>query len=581
VAFSKKALFDVAGTCVWRDWDLWEIVMPKSHTQGEHRGLAAAADGKFGRFGRMFNEIEGPEFDPDALAALAESMIKEDDGQFFNNADGDENIRLPAGYTYFGQFVDHDLTLDKTSIGEQEADAEATDNFRTAALDLDCVYGTGPGGDLILYDEDYKFRLSGHRLAPKPPASGPGSVRTQFDHRRDSTGAALIGDPRNDENVMVAQLHQAFTVMHNKILDTPALMAGIDGKSERFRRAARLARWHYQWVVVNDYLKRICQPEIYNDIVNPGGTPRLRLYPKDDFTAYPYMPIEFAGAAYRFGHSMVRPSYALNAIVGTQKPPPSNTPKRIPIFKDGAGQLEDLRGFRRLPDDWGIDWGYFFELPGKPPASQMGTGTLQPAYRIDTLLVDPLKTLVNPDLLARPARERNLAFLNLLRGSRLRLPTAEQVGDMMTIGAFPAARFPMLTPEQIWSAGSRRAAPFADQTGDEGVDTARDARRPLLEQFGANTPLWYYVLREAEWYGTWGPGDTRTTPQKDRGLTDNFGGHHLGPIGSTIVLETFLGLLMGDRGSYIHQAGWRPMAPITTGDPDAFELKHLIAWALA
>jgi Animal haem peroxidase len=564
--------------------------MPKTHSQGEHRGLAAAADGKFGRFGRMYVGIEGPEFDPDDLAALAESMIKADAGKFFNEEDSDENFLLPAGYTYFGQFVDHDLTLDKTTLGEQEADGDAIDNFRTAALDLDCVYGTGPGGDVILYDENYKFRLSGHRLAPKPPATGPGSVRTQFDHRRDSSGAALIGDPRNDENVIVAQLHQAFTVLHNKILDTPQLMGSIPAKekSERFRRAARLARWHYQWVVVNDYLKRICQPEVYDDMVNPGGTPRLRLYPKEDLTAYPYMPIEFAGAAYRFGHSMVRPSYALNADIGTQQPDgpapddeAAGPPTRIPIFKDGAGPEEDLRGFRRLPDHWGIDWGYFFELEGKAPPTQIGSGTLQPAYRIDTLLVDPLRMLVNPDLIGNPPPRRNLAFLNLLRGSRLRLPTAEQVGEMMTIGSFPAARFPMLTPEQIWSAGSRRAAPPADQTGDEGVDAARELRRPLLERFGANTPLWYYILREAEWYGTWGAGDTRKTPHKERGINDELGGHHLGPIGSTILLETFLGLLIGDRGSYIHQAGWRPMAPIAGSGSEPFELKHLMSWALA
>lgn len=554
--------------------------MARSHFQGDHRGLAAAADGSFGRFGRMFPRLEGPEFDEQALAQLATSMIKDDDGQFFNAGDSDENVRLPAGYTYFGQFVDHDLTLDTTSIGESEADPEGVFNFRTASLDLDCVYGNGPGGNLVLYDEDFRLRLSTHRIAPAPPTTGPGRVRTQFDHRRDTHHVALIGDPRNDENAIVAQLHQAFTVFHNKILATPALMNGVDGRSERFRRATRLARWHYQWVILNDYLKRICQPEIYRDIVNPSGTPRLRLYPKPaDVAAFPYMPIEFAGAAYRFGHSMVRPSYALNATAGTKQPPAAH--KRIPLFGgDGPGSTDDLRGFRRIQSGHGIDWGYFLDLDGQAPATQLETGTLQPAYRIDTLLVDPLHLLVNPDLVGRKPIERNLAYLNLLRGSRLRLPTAEQVGDAMNIGAFAAARFPMLTPDQIWSAGSRNNAPFDQQTGDEGLDIARDARRPLREAFGANTPLWYYVLREAEWYGTWDAGDTADMPARDRGQGDLLGGHHLGPIGSTIILETFVGLLLGDPGSFIHQAGWRPMAPIAGPDPDAFELKHLIEWAL-
>ena len=551
--------------------------MARSHFQGEHRGLAAGADGGFGRFGRMFDGLEGPEFDEGALALLAGSMIKDDSGQFFNSSDSDENVRLPAAYTYFGQFVDHDLTLDKTSIGEAEADPDAVSNFRTAALDLDCVYGNGPGGDVILYDDTYKFRLSTHRIGTVP-TTGPGKTRTQFDHRRDNQLVALIGDPRNDENIIVAQMHQAFTVFHNKILDTPQLLNGVSARSEKFRRAARLARWHYQWVILHDYLKRICQPEIYRDIVNPGGTPRLRLYRKpDDVAAYPYMPIEFAAAAYRFGHSMVRPSYALNAVVGTGQ----TGSKRIPIFgADNAGPLQDLRGFRRMPQQWGIDWGYFLELEGDPPPTQSGTGTLQPAYRIDTLLVDPLKHLVNPDLVGRAPIERNLAYLNLLRGSRLRLPTAEQVGDAMNIGSFGAARFPMLAPEDIWSAGSRNAAAAGQTTGDEGIDVARAARGPLAAQFGNNTPLWYYILREAEWYGTWDAGDTPTTPARDRGKNDAMGGHHLGPIGSTIILETFLGLLLGDPGSFVHQAGWRPMAPIAPTSSETFELKHLIAWAL-
>lgn len=551
--------------------------MPRSHTQGDHRGLAAAADGMFGRFGRMFDTLEGPEFDPVALEAVARSMIKNDDGQVFNDPDDDENVRLPAGYTYFGQFVDHDLTADRTTVGEQEADASAVDNFRTAALDLDCVYGNGPGGDLVLYDNDLRLKLSTHRIAPVPPTSGPGSTRTQFDHRRDSAHVALIGDPRNDENMIVAQIHQAFTQFHNRIMDTPQLMMGVQDRSERFRRAARLARWHYQWVVVNDYLKRICMPEIFDEIVNPGGTPRLRYYPKpDDVAAYPYMPIEFAAAAYRFGHSMVRPSYALNDAIGTD-----HAHKRVPIFADGAAPHGDLRGFRQMAMGAGIDWGYFLELEGNPPASQNGTGTLQPAYRIDTLLVDPLRLLVNPDLIGRRPIERNLAYLNLLRGSRLRLPTAEQVGEAMGMGNFGAARFPMLHPEDIWSAGSRHAAAFDQDTGDEGIDTARTARRPLLDAFRGSTPLWYYILREAEWYGVWSISDTRETPSGERGTGDGLGGHHLGPIGSTIVIETFMALLQGDPGSYVHQAGWRPMTPIAPSTPEAFELKHLISWALA
>ncbi|MBJ6123639.1 peroxidase family protein [Sphingomonas mollis] len=535
----------------------------------------------------MFADLEGPEFDPLALEALALSMVKKDAGQFYNAPDGDENVLLPAGYTYFGQFVDHDLTLDRTTVGEQEADPEAVENFRTAAMDLDCVYGNGPAGGLVLYDEKAKLRQGTKRIGGKPPKTGPGSVRTQFDQRRDTDGVALIGDPRNDENSIVAQVHQAFVMFHNRIIDDATLMNGVAGTQERFRRASRLARWHYQWIILHDYLKRICQPEIYDDYVKPGIMPSLRLYPKQpELAHWPYMPIEFAAAAYRFGHSMVRPSYALNSLVGTAQPsaspPPPDQSRRIPIFKAGAGELDDLRGFRPIPGEWGIDWGYFLDLPGKAPTTQQGVGTLQPAYRIDTLLVDPLANLVNPDLAERQPIEKNLAYLNLLRGSRLRLPTAEQIAEAMHIGSFAAARFPFLSPEQIWSAGSRNAPSFDDDADDEGLDAARAARRPLRDRFAGATPLWYYILREAEWYGTWQDRDDRTMPHTQRGADDMFGGHHLGPIGSAIVLETFLGLLIADQSSFIHQAGWRPMRPIAPADESMpFELKHLVQWALA
>lgn len=547
--------------------------MPRTHLQGAHRGLDAAANGKFGRFGRLFAGLEGPEFDDDALFAVAETMMKTDPGQFFNEEDDDENKFLPAAYTYFGQFVDHDLTLDKTALGESEADPDAVDNFRSAALDLDCVYGNGPWGDLVLYEQDFTLAVSGSHIDTGLPAR---QVGTQLDHRRDATGTALIGDPRNDENVIVAQIHQAFVSFHNKIMKTNALMSGVQDRTERFRRAHRLAGWHYQWVVVHDFLKRITMPEIYEDIVNPGGNPRSRLYDKPaDLAVYPYMPIEFAGAAYRFGHSMVRPSYALNANAGVQQ----TGKQRIPIFDatpNNTDPRRDLRGFRAIPNDWGIDWGFFLDLPGTAPGTQLGTGSLQPAYRIDSFLVEPLAKLVNPDVINLSARDRHLAFRNLQRGSRLRLPTAEQVADAMHIGRFPAARFPMLSPEQIWSAGSKNGPP----TGDGTIDKARQDRAALAADFEGATPLWYYILREAEWYGVRDPGDTATTPFHQRGKNDERGGHYLGPIGSTIVLETFIGLLLADGNSFLHQGGWRPRAPIAGSHPEKFDLKRLIEWSL-
>lgn len=541
------------------------------HDIGDRRGMDEAIAGGFGRFGRMFPAQIGIEYSEAALEQLAETMIKKDDGQFFNQGDDDENLLIPAGYTYFGQFVDHDLTLDTTSIGERENDAGAIVNFRTPRLDLDSVYDRGPVGSPHLYDKDFAL-LVGANKAPPTEAK----VQTRHDHIRGPDDSALIGDARNDENNLVAQMHTSFIAFHNKVIRNDTLMAGLTDRWDKFRRAAQIVRWHYQWVIVHDFLKKISQPDIYADITRTGSLPRLRNY-RLPSTGFAFMPIEFSGAAYRFGHSMVRPGYALNNLVGTNQA----GEKRIPIFKvnpDGSptGELDDLRGFRALPGAWGIDWGYFLDLPGTPPAAQLGTGTLQPSYRIDTLLVEGLARL--PDHSKEPIERQSLPFLNLLRGSMMRLPSAEQVASEMALPVGGIGKFPMMDSENIWSAGSRMADPDEPELKD--LRAARAKLAPLFKDGMGNnhTPLWYYILREAEWYATWTPED-KDGKAANGAEADIFGGHHLGPMGSTIVLETFMAILAADPFSILHKPGWRPMAPIA--DPaKEFGLAQLIEWAL-
>ncbi len=549
------------------------------HNLGDRRGMDEAVAGGYGRFGRMFPDQIGIEYNEEALWQLAETMIKkEDPGQFFNLGDEDENPTIPAGYTYFGQFVDHDLTLDQTGIGERESDPGATSNFRTARLDLDSVYGRGPFGSPHLYSNDFTL-LTGADITPPKP----GPVQTRHDHLRGPADHALIGDPRNDENNIVAQIHTAVIACHNKVMRTASLMAGVHQRWERFQRAAQITRWHYQWVVVHDFLAKVTHKAIYADVMSSGSLPRLRYYNAPS-AKYPYMPIEFSGAAYRFGHSMVRPSYALNAVVGVDQEHPMQPGqiqnRRIPIFDAAQSDVHgDLRGFRKIPAAWGIDWGYFLKMPGRMPETQhLGAGALQPSYRIDSLLVRGLAVL--PDHMAETERKRSLPFLNLLRGSMMRLPSAEQVASRMSLPTGGVGTFPLLDPVTIWSAGSRFAKPVEDD-----LTELRDRRAALAPMFkdglGQNhTPLWYYILREAEWYSTWSADQNDPEGSgKHGGEADIFGGHHLGPMGSTIVLETFMGLMIADTTSILHKPGWRPMVPIADPTKD-FGLAELIEWAL-
>jgi hypothetical protein len=307
---------------------------------------------------------------------------------------------------------------------------------------------------------------------------------------------------------------------------------GLDVGSDVFKEAQRLVRWHYQWIVVHDFLRgHIVGPEIVDDIlppktykvsqlpsgsanpdtdpIGPGDVsltqPDLRFYGWQD---EPYMPVEFSVAAYRFGHSMVRPSYFFNDFVR------GNTePKRTPIFSDDPGPLANLNGFRPLPDAWAFDWKYFFEVSGEPNLPQ-------PSYRIDEFLASPLGTLQGPP----PAPGlRSLALRNLLRGVRLGLPSGQTVARAM------------------------------------GMEPLTDAELDLAAKgapsFVGNAPLWYYVLRESQ---------LRTA------------GRRLGPVGGRIVAEVLIGLLSGDPLSYLRvEPNWQP----TLGPGGAFAMPDLIRFA--
>ena len=251
-----------------------------------------------GMFGRMFPDLHPFSIEDGPLQELADAMTDSDPASAAGN-----NDKVPSGFTYLGQFVDHDITLDLTAIGEKESDPTAVENFRTPALDLDSVYGLGPDGSRHLYarnpgDADGK-NPGPTFLIGKTINVAAGGVTG--DHRNDlprgPEGFALVGDHRNDENLIVAQTHVAILKFHNKVC--AQLAAAGTPANAIFAEARRLVTWHYQWMVLHDWIERVTEKGIVAKILEHGR----RFY---RFQTTPFMPVEFSAAAYRLGHSMVR-----------------------------------------------------------------------------------------------------------------------------------------------------------------------------------------------------------------------------------------------------------------------------------
>ncbi|MDP9315709.1 MAG: heme peroxidase family protein [Chloroflexota bacterium] len=420
--------------------------------------------------------------------------------------DGQEqdNPTIPAGYTYLGQFIDHDITFDPSSSLQRMNDPEGLVNFRTPRFDLDSLYGSGPDDDPFMYDE----ASDGVKLLVGKVRQGERETN-EDDLPRNQQGRALIGDPRNDENTIVSQLHLAFVKFHNAVVDhvqEQRQQAGREplSRDDLFKEAQRLVRWHYQWVVVNDFLKRIVGADMLNELFHPGadGAPHTITNRFYRWKVQPFMPVEFSAAAYRFGHSQVRSTYTINSIV-----PP------LPIFSasPNAGLLDDFRGFRSLPAKWTVDWTQFYDIDRNAPP--------QASLKIDTHLSRALNTLP-----AAPTDDlKSLARRNLFRGWRLGLPSGRRIAS--TIGEVPLNR---------------------EELGFEAVG------------YDGPSPLWYYILKEAE-------------------IRAN--GEHLGPVGGRIVAEVLLGLLKGDPLSFINvEPGWRPTLPAAT--PNEFTMPDLLRFAV-
>jgi Animal haem peroxidase len=473
-----------------------------------------------------------------ALMALGDAMIAKLDPPK-DGFDGEES-GIPALYTYFGQFIDHDITFDPMTTLIQHNDPDAVTDFRTPALDLDNVYARGPGDQPYLYEDDGVHFLLGDKL----DSGALDLPRNGADARR-----ALIGDPRNDENSIVSQFQALMLRFHNRVVDENPTLS--------FSSVQRIVRWHYQWVVIYDFLPKIVSASVLNALKTDKqyDQKKLQFYHwKND----PFMPVEFSVAAYRLGHSMVRPGYRLNDDDSTLLPI-FPVPETVPGAPAG-GISPGLTGFQAMAKNRGIDWGRFIDIGAprayggdpdsiKPPDPHMKK-RLQFAYRIDTSVVTPLSVLPAAVASDKPP---SLAQRNLLRGFELGLPKGQNVAKAM--GETP------LADDQI----------IIGKAVDAAQD--RDSLGPITKvsaAFEGKCPLWTYILAEAA--ATRKPVPIPVTPPTTISTPQ------LGPVGGRIVAEVFLGMLFGGNDSFLSaDPGWTPTIGNAKG---AFALRDLVAYAL-
>ncbi|KAB8336781.1 hypothetical protein FH972_021090 [Carpinus fangiana] len=499
--------------------------------------LAAKSPTTQGRFGQLFPDLHAAHFgrsDDETrnnLAALATQMTSPFDAPK-DGPDGEES-GMPALYTYFGQFIDHDITFDPISVLTKRQDPDGLTNFRTPALDLDNIYGRGPHDQPYMYDDKgLKFQL-GEELTGL-------NVTGAHDLPR-SAGRGLIGDPRNDENSIVSQLQGLFHRFHNQIVR--------DNANFSFEQVQQRVQFHYQYVVLNDFLPRLVTASVLDELKTNGQFDK-RKFKFFSWKKTPFIPIEFSVAAYRLGHSMIRSGYRLNDSDVTL----------LPIFPVPTKFPDGLTGFKTMRQGWAIDWARFIDIEKRPYGTSEEDGAsaepdpnnkrrLQLAYRIDTSLVDPLSML--PDSVASDD-PKSLPQRNLERGWRLGLPSGQTVAKAMHVPVLDDSK--ILIGKALDEAGAdEKPVPIAEIA--DGV-------------FANNCPLWTYILAEAMHHqtampiaATGGPA-TVNTPQ-------------LGPVGGRIVAEVLVGLIFGDQSSLLSKdPSWTPASGAD------FKLKDIVAYAL-
>ncbi len=380
------------------------------------------------RFGRMFPRL-APAYTPPHLL----QEVGRRNGPMDGKSASDRTDSVSVGMVFFGQFVDHDITLDaSTSFNTVVSRPGEIANVRTPTLDLDSIYGTGPEAQPYLYQHDGPF--AGAKLltgADNPSQAGLAAD----DLLRAPSGRAIIGDPRNDENRVISQLHLAIIRFHNHVCDTLHAEDGLAG-SALYEHARRQTSWHYQWALVNDFLVAMCGRPVVERILGCGR--------QHYCSRTPFIPVEFAVAAYRFGHSMI--------------------PMKVQV-KNGSDALELFgivlgHGFSALTDPAGVvDMNELFDTPAGAHVTR--------AQKLDTKLAGDLLQLP----FVQPPGEASLATRNLLRGNTFLLPGGEKVAEAIGCDTNVIAKV------------TQKVASLGTGLSEHGI------------------PLWLYILAEAEVIG--------------------------------------------------------------------------------
>ncbi len=436
------------------------------------------------KFNWMFKRA--PDLPPPQRREMIEKLLVL--GEAMNAAPPGGDSAIPAGYTYLGQFIAHEITFDKTvSLDDEEISPE---DYRSPSLDLDSLYGIDPqqGESTKLYDTGNPARLKVGPTFAVPRAN----FEFEQDLPRDkNTGVALIGDERNDENLPVAQTTVAFIKFHNQVVST--LASKGCPPEELFKRAHEQVIKHFHCLILKDFLPRILDVEVLKSVLANGPL----LYKKTN-QADSYMPLEFSAAAFRL-HSMVRDRYEWNHYHSHDI---MESEPVAELFKQTnfSGSIGKNGEPPRLTSEWIIDWRRFFDFALFPKYDPPLARNV--ASKLDTTFGFNLGRIPGFNQQSLTGDRRLITARNLLRGFAVGLLSGEEIAKL--IGA------PILT---------------ADELGPGAA-------------FGGQTPLWYYILKEAEMRGD---------------------GNHLGTVGSRIVAETFVGLINASSNSLLKDPGWQPI----------------------